>query len=92
VIPRGETGSKMTMRRLRTFLNSDVRIGFRDGSLVDRWRKRRQLRRLQAAWQALAPHEQLVNFIDILNRHPQLRKAMREALRLNAHGGKSKRG
>jgi hypothetical protein len=54
------------------------------GPLVQAWRRWRQRRAASAflrRWARLPPHRQLVTFIALLDRHPELRKAMRAALR-----------
>lgn len=47
---------------------------------LGRWRQRREVRRLQRLWARLPPQEQLANFIDIIDRHPEYRQAFRIAL------------
>lgn len=68
-------GSRKTRRTLRGFF-SRVNVAGRT------WRQRRELHRFQKDWAKRTPHEQLAAFINILDRHPDLRKAMKEALRL----------
>ena len=41
------------------------------------WRAKRTLLK---AWHSLPPHEQLANFIDILDRKPEFRQAFRNAI------------
>jgi hypothetical protein len=47
-----------------------------------RWDRRRAIARFRRQWYCLTPHEQLGLFIGMLDRHPELRKAMRSALRV----------
>lgn len=68
-------GSRQTRRTLQGFFA-------RVNSAGRTWRQRRQLRKFNKSWSKCTPHEQLAAFINILDRHPDLRRAMKEALRL----------
>lgn len=68
-------GSRKTRRTLRGFF-SRIDVAGRT------WRQRLELRKFNKDWAKRTPHEQLAAFINILDRHSDLRKAMKEALRL----------
>lgn len=69
-------GTRQTRKTLRGFFE-------RTRHIRRSWRQRWMLFKFALGWATKTPHEQLAAFINILDRHPDLRKAMKQALRLH---------
>lgn len=70
-------------RHIHTYLTGQwLKDIQRPSTRWQRWKANRELRKFQRMWSRMPPHEQLANFIDILDRHPVLRTAFKASLRL----------